>query len=121
MTEAEAIDVVSKLKYKPGSRFNCWRADGMDAIQITISLQVEDACYWKEKEKPVIPILTQAFLVYEALNGMTERDFLDWIKYQTHLMERHESTEWLRFDGKLLEDPHPGIARYMGSVKLDLD
>ena len=37
-----------------------------------------------------------------------ETTFLRWIRGMIHSMEKHESDEWFRYKGELVNDPHKG-------------
>lgn len=104
MKRSEAEAILDRLTYKPGHHFvllDRWRnrdyAVGLWQTGIPDANGSEKFLDLRFTGKPFSP---------EELDAMTEEDLLRAARETAMFLERHEMSEWLRYDGKRFQDPH---------------
>lgn len=108
MTRAELEALLARITYKPGTR--CDIGPAYDYVLIRITHSVLDAC--NAADPTPIPVANHLRL--DSLEHLTERHVLQFIESAYRSFEQHEVDEWLKLDGKHINDPHPELK--MGRV-----
>jgi hypothetical protein len=68
----------------------------------------EDVRFEREREHPMIPVGGTRTVPYDAIGEAFQ--FERWLLYEIDGFEHHETREWFRRDGELVDDPHAGLA-----------
>lgn len=115
-------EIIDKVSYKPNVRFALsFGSDGIITIKIT--RPVEDAT--KIPDRPSVIVMShrveygpQTALCCFSLDNLikiTKEQLISVVKYELfegiRNMELHEMDEWLRYEGKYVNDPHPELKR----------
>lgn len=54
-------------------------------------------------------IEVQGVFVIPPFGPENEKEFLTWLIYQVKGVEQHETDEWIRYKGELVDDPHAEV------------
>lgn len=93
-------EVVDKISYKPGYEFICKRSEYHDDVIVTlVSVPVLDSTGTGEMR----PIRGNLMVATYHDEEYIKRSIFSMIR----AMELHEMNEWLKFEGKYIENPHP--------------
>lgn len=100
MTFAEACGVIDHITYKPGWRFAATMPEP-DILHLTLAYASVDA-------RPELAGTTASLMntVRRPLSYMTGELLLQEIEDLIMQTEQHEAQEWLRYRGRLLNNPH---------------
>lgn len=107
MNLEEIKDCINKFSYKPG-----WSVFVLDTFQshgyeiVIQSNPVKDATGRSETPNS---IMSKTIVEYNHFK--TEKQIIRYIQRKIEALEKHEMKEWFKFEGKLLDDPHPGITK----------
>ena len=100
MTPAEARAILARITYKPGRSFRLvgelsvvMEADLADATRPACNINLSFI-------KPIPP---------HDIALWNEYDLLQHVKRLCAYAEEHEIKEWLKIDGKCIDDPHPEL------------
>lgn len=106
MNLAHFQNLVEKITYKDW-KIQLRRELYSDYIVLRISHLAADA-YKKDfhaKKKSIV--LSHWTFCPEQLRAMDDEQFIGMVWHQILTLEKHESEEWFRFQGKLVHNPHP--------------
>lgn len=107
-SSTDVLRFLGKFTYKPGYKLQFW-LDGErkslteQSIVMNMVVPVPDST--REDQKEIDIVFTQAVDMWALVRGGPD--------YARHLLsdfilkwERHEMDEWLRYDGRMLNNPH---------------
>lgn len=92
-------DRISRYSYKPGWALTIGEHEGKPAVVVLAS--VPDVLGRKERF-----VLRGAKTITPTVERMSDEQLDGWIDRLLQAMESHERREWLRRDGKPVDDPH---------------
>jgi hypothetical protein len=98
MTPAEARAILARITYKPGHRFRL-----VGELSVVMEAELVDATW------PACNIslcFVKPINLYD-LPLWKEYDLLQHVKRLCAYAEDHEIKEWLKLDGKCVDEPHP--------------
>lgn len=101
-------DLVPRLSYKPGWSFGLQeleRGQGCEGLTLLISFSAPDSC------NPDGPPVGGVHLFPVLPANYNREAWEDWILECVHLVERHETHEFFRVDGKQVYFPSHGPGR----------
>lgn len=88
---------LKRVTYRPGWRFVLYQS-AHEGVWLSIKAEADD---------PANPGKTLVINVRTAVPPMPhETYFFQWLAYRLARIESHESREFLRIDGKKVDDPH---------------
>jgi hypothetical protein len=113
-SHADVVEFVERFQYKPNCQIKAW-IDGVIHPRLVIHMIAKVPDSTTAEHRTVEIAFTQTYaLDYIMLEGpryvfkMMQRYVEDW--------EKHESLEWLAFDGARLVDPHPKPVGILNAV-----
>jgi hypothetical protein len=134
MKQLDFNAVLRDFQYKPNVRFGAYERDGKWWIRIIMYVEnarepwrpwelksmPQDDTYYYDSFMRLPPRshgvgyspsremieLTGNYVIPPAFFEGDEENFVSWMVYTIKGMEDHESDEWLRYKGELLNDPH---------------
>ena len=106
MTWQEAVNLVKGITYKKGWKIELLPIHDDHAFILAIKATHPDSQQWDRPEPDRILISSQQAIDLHRLHSMSAEDFCMIIRSIVLRMEAHEADEWLRFDGKQLNNPH---------------
>lgn len=89
--------LVASLTYKPGWRFSVGNSD---EYGITVHLNFDAP----DSNQPDVPFTGHIAVQVPAMINLEV--FLHYIQHLVYKAEQHESKEWLRFEGRRIDEPH---------------
>lgn len=116
-------ELLKEFRYKPGWQFDLERAPEWGGLKLRVSFGAPDSraplrdrwfpqcpmCHQSTNEAGQIPITGTYYLPSQmaehVLHG-DERHFWRFIRYAIDSTENHETDEWFRVRGELVNDPH---------------
>jgi hypothetical protein len=102
MTFREIEEFISRITYKPDIRLKVHKILNYDEIAVTLYRDVIDVM---EMNRPLT--LTSNILFKEST--VNAERLLGIVVELIKTSELHEVNEWLKLDGKYINDPHPEI------------
>lgn len=99
----ELNEVMDQVTYKPGWTFELGHC-GLGVI-LTMRAWVPDST--TPEHRPV-EIVSRRPIDLLSLSRLDEAGFLDWLLCRVMSLESHETREWFRYRGELVDDPHAG-------------
>jgi hypothetical protein len=96
---SDLADRISRYSYKPGWALTVGEHEGKPAL--VVLAEVPDVLGRKERF-----ILRGAKTITPAVERMSDQALDGWVDALLEAMETHERREWLRRDGKPVNDPH---------------
>ena len=107
LTAARAV--ISRIKYKPGCEIHLFYDFGNDAGRLLIRASVIDAT--DPEQKRVVQVECSQYVTPpEAQQG----PLVDRIRTMLQKIEMHEVDEFLKLDGRHVQDPHPELHQFSG-------
>ena len=103
MTPAEARAILTRITYKHGRRFSM-KEHGMHWL-LFMHADLDDAVKPNERISLHFSKLINAY----DLPLWKEYDLLQHVKRLCAYAEDHEIKEWLKLDGKCIDEPHPEL------------
>lgn len=91
---------VGKISYKPGSSFRVVFPSGL-SVGICCEMEVPNSC----GEGSTVLFKTQYGMFYQFAYD-TKATVLSVVQVLIDEMEKHESAEWLKYEGKAIMNPH---------------
>ncbi len=101
-----------RLTYRPGHRFTV-KANSADSVEILLEGKVPDADHVPSddirntdaRKYPFVEVRFSKIIHLWRLD--TEEGCMHTALFMIEGLERHETKEWLRLDGKRIDKPHP--------------
>lgn len=96
---------------------------GGTGIYLAGTFHAPDSRHTPPDAPPDWPVIRLNFKVPVPEFAIEHHDsdyFAVWLREVLHKIELHESDEWLRRDGCLLNDPHDPLARYAPTKPTDM-
>lgn len=95
-------DFLSKITYKPGSKFSSYYNKHLNALELTLTLMVDDVLTGVN-----IPVKTSMTISIESIfNNSIDEYGMRLVKDLVLRAESHEINEWLKYNGVCIEAPH---------------
>lgn len=104
MTPAEVHEVFAKVTYKPNFRLALHRHPTEPSWEFRVAAQVTDA---RGFYPTPIQLAARYQLAEDRMAYWDRERLFEWLESCLLKFETHEVREWLKFDGKCVQNPHP--------------
>jgi len=105
MTFERACIVLEDIAYKPGWRISLDRRADFPQTDLILSFYTKDVT----RDNETTLLSNRSNIDDRFLDHMDEKDFINWLFVEIIKFERHESTEWFKYKGVHVEEPHPEL------------
>lgn len=98
---AEVQAFLDRFSYKPGAVLRITAHE--DTVRLLMTMDAPDV---SKPGNPTTSITMSRYIRFDDLHPFNRDVLAREVKILVYELERHETAEWLKFDGVCIDDPH---------------